>query len=74
MSPLSRVAPDVNARGDGVAVVQEFSADLYREIAADGGNQACSPYSVAIALAMTRNGARGPRTRWTTSCTPSSTN
>jgi serine protease inhibitor len=39
--------------------VQAFTADLYRRLAATPGNLVCSPYSVAVALAMTRNGAIG---------------
>ncbi len=39
--------------------MQAFTADLYRRVAAKAGNIACSPYSVAVALAMARNGARG---------------
>jgi serpin B len=51
-------------RGDGSAraaaeTVQDFGADLYRRLAPQPGNLACSPYSIALALAMTRNGARG---------------
>src|SRR6478735_7541249 len=42
-----------------VAAIQGFTADLYRKLAAQPGNVVCSPYSVAVALAMTRNGARG---------------
>ena len=42
-----------------MSAVQAFSADLYAELAAQPGNVVCSPYSVAVALAMTRNGARG---------------
>jgi serpin B len=42
-----------------VSAVQGFTADLYRKLAAQPGNVVCSPYSVAVALAMTRNGARG---------------
>jgi serpin B len=41
------------------SAVQAFTADLYRKLAAKPGNVVCSPYSVAVALAMTRNGARG---------------
>jgi serpin B len=44
---------------EGVGAVQAFSADLYRALAAKPGNRVCSPYSVAVALAMARNGARG---------------
>jgi serine protease inhibitor len=42
-----------------VQAVQEFSADLYHRLAARPGNLVCSPYSVAVALGMARNGARG---------------
>jgi serine protease inhibitor len=42
-----------------VSAVQAFTADLYRKLAVQAGNVVCSPYSVAVALAMTRNGARG---------------
>lgn len=39
--------------------MQAFGTDLYRSLALEPGNLVCSPYSVAVALAMTRNGARG---------------
>ncbi len=42
-----------------VPAVQAFTVDLYGAIATGPGNVVCSPYSVAVALAMTRNGARG---------------
>ncbi len=42
-----------------VTGVQAFTADLYKQLAVQPGNVVCSPYSVAVALAMTRNGARG---------------
>ncbi len=41
------------------AAVRGLTADLYRKLAAESANLICSPYSVAVALAMTRNGARG---------------
>ncbi len=44
---------------DVVAGIQAFTADLYAELAAEPGNLVVSPYSVAVALAMPRNGARG---------------
>lgn len=44
---------------EAAATVQAFTADLYRKLAVEPGNLICSPYSVAVALAMTRNGARG---------------
>lgn len=49
-----------SARPAAVDAVRAFSVDLYQRIAAaQTGNVICSPYSVAIALAMARNGARG---------------
>ena len=42
-----------------MAAVQAFTGDLFERLAAKPGNPVCSPYSVAAALAMTRNGARG---------------
>src|SRR3712207_2050757 len=47
------------------AAVTAFTADLYREIAAGarGENVVCSPYSVAVALGMTVQGARGATAR-----------
>ncbi len=47
------------AQPESVKPIQAFTADLYRSLAAQPGNVVCSPYSVAVALAMTRNGARG---------------
>jgi serpin B len=40
-----------------IEAVQAFTADLYRAAARGTGNVVLSPYSVAVALAMTRNGA-----------------
>jgi serine protease inhibitor len=60
-SPAARLAADRAARRPGARVVQSFGTDLFRALAtkaADDGNVVCSPYSVAVALAMTRNGAR----------------
>ena len=39
--------------------IDGLGAELYRRLAADPGNLVFSPYSVAAALAMTRNGAVG---------------
>src|SRR5262249_14729661 len=54
-------AADSAALPAAVGAVQAFTADLYRGLAstaASTGNVVCSPYSVAVALVMARNGAR----------------
>jgi len=56
---VSRGPGDAGAQAEAVQAVQALTADLYRRVAAEPGNVVCSPYSVAVALAMTRNGARG---------------
>ncbi|MBL7496580.1 serpin family protein [Frankia sp. CNm7] len=56
---LERAAADPAALAAAVTSVLAFTADLYRRAAAEPGNQVCSPYSVAVALGMTRAGARG---------------
>jgi serpin B len=57
-SPVARLAADPAARQSAANVVQSFGTELFRALATTDGNLACSPYSVAVALAMTRNGAR----------------
>ena len=57
-----RTAPDPAARAGTVRLLQSFGVDLYGQLAGATGNVACSPYSVAVALAMTRNGARAAGT------------
>jgi serpin B len=42
-----------------VASTNRFTAELYRTVADPHTNGAASPYSVAVAFAMTREGARG---------------
>lgn len=59
MSPAVRLAADPTARESGARSVQSFGTELFRALATTDGNLACSPYSVAVALGMTRNGARG---------------
>jgi len=54
-----RAAADPAGLPAAAALVRAFSADLYRELAGAPGNLVCSPYSVAVALAMARAGARG---------------
>lgn len=59
-SDVRRTAGDADALPDVVAALQSFTADLYRVAGAGTGeNLVLSPYSVAVALAMTRAGARG---------------
>ncbi len=60
--PGTRVAPDAAAVDAAAAAVRDFSADAYRALALAGDPYAdlvCSPYSVAVALAMARAGASG---------------
>ncbi len=58
-SDVDRASADAPAARRAAAAVDAFAADLYRELARTPGNVAFSPYSVAIALAMTRAGAAG---------------
>jgi len=44
---------------DAVGALHLLGAGLYAELAGSSVNLALSPYSVAVALAMTQNGARG---------------
>lgn len=57
-SEMARAGADVAALPAVVQALHGFSAALYRQFAQRSGNLVCSPYSVAVALAMTRNGAR----------------
>ena len=59
LSDVSRDPGSATARLAGVRSVQALTGDLYRRLAAEPGNLVCSPYSVAVALGMTLNGARG---------------
>ncbi len=56
---VARLTGSSASQPDAVLSVQALTAGLYRGLAAKPGNLVCSPYSVAVALAMTRNGARG---------------
>ncbi len=53
-SPATPVALEA-----AVAATNRFTADLYRTVAQPHANGAASPYSVAVAFGMTREGARG---------------
>ncbi|WP_416904213.1 serpin family protein [Micromonospora echinospora] len=54
-----RVPPDPATTQSAATAVRGFTADLYRTLASSraGGNVVCAPYSVGLALAMTRAGA-----------------
>ncbi|MFI6237849.1 serpin family protein [Micromonospora sp. NPDC050784] len=54
-----RVRPDPATMPAAATAVRGFTADLYRMLASTraGGNVVCAPYSVGLALAMTRAGA-----------------
>lgn len=54
-----RARPVSDDRVGVVATLQDFGTELFARLTAKPGNVACSPYSIALALAMTRNGARG---------------
>jgi len=58
-SDVERSAPDPAAVTAGVASMQALGAGLWGELAGKEGNLAISPFSVAVALGMTLNGAKG---------------
>jgi len=52
--------PDAQgATAKAATAVNAFAIDIYRQLAAEGGNLFFSPYSISSALAMTYAGARG---------------
>lgn len=63
-SDVVRVEADPAAAELVAESVRAFTADLFGVMGrSDTGNLACSPYSVMVALAMTRAGARGDTVR-----------
>jgi serpin B len=58
-SDVARSPGTIGAVPDAVASVSGLAGGLYDALAAEPGNLAFSPYSVAVALAMTLNGAGG---------------
>jgi serpin B len=62
-STSPRAAADVAAAKKTNAALDAFAVDLYHRLATGSGNVVLSPYSVAVALAMTRAGAAGETAR-----------
>lgn len=58
-SDVERAAADPAAAGAGAASVLALGAGLYGRLVTGPGNLALSPYSAAVALGMTVNGAAG---------------
>ena len=58
-SDVQRTPGDADGIAPVVAVMHRLAGGLYGRLAGQDGNLALSPYSVAVALAMTANGAAG---------------
>jgi serpin B len=58
-SDVGRTAADPAAIGTGAASVLALGGGLYGQLVGAGGNVGISPYSAAVALGMTVNGAAG---------------
>jgi serpin B len=59
MSKAPRTSADPAAASEAASALSLFSTDLYAILERTEGNLVFSPYSAAVALAMTRNGAAG---------------
>jgi serpin B len=58
-APVKRSAPTRTSTSVAVTATDTLAASLYRRLASTPGNLVFSPYSIELALAMTRTGARG---------------
>lgn len=58
-APVKRTAPTQTSTSVAVTATDALAASLYRRLAPTPGNLLFSPYSIELALAMTRTGARG---------------
>ena len=58
-SDAARAAADIEAARRASQAIGALDADLLRQLATKDGNLVFSPYSIAAALAMTRDGAAG---------------
>ena len=58
-SNAAEAAEDIGANAAAVEAINAFAIDVYRQLAAEGGNIFFSPYSISSALAMTYAGAKG---------------
>lgn len=59
MSDVARAEVDGRNAAEAAAAVNRFGLDLFAQVADQPGNLMISPASIALALAMTRAGARG---------------